>query len=336
MKISSDHIAAAQSLGYTPDEARFLYIAATHSGYFVPRQFVTFTGAKSTNWSSHFTQKLESRGHATWREHLRLGGVYHLVSKTLYRVIDKESLRNWGCHSTDLIRTRLLLLDFILANLHYEYFETEQEKISYFCERLGVPKKALPARAFAGSHRTEPAIRYFVDKFPLYLDAPDASPASPVTFSYVDSGEASRAGLARYLHTYEQLFSHLSHFHILYICNSPVHFPAAERCFCSFAKRVLRQGWSEELLRYFRLQAAWERKQYGNLSNEDIEWLDQASGRFEGPDTERLYAAWCAGQLTDDTLEKHLANAHGPDNFRFSTYLVSTGHATSKELQKAG
>jgi hypothetical protein len=336
MKISSDHIAAVQSLGYTPEEARFLYIVATYSGYFVPRQFITFTGAKWANRSSQFTQKLESRGHVTWREHLHLGGVYHLVSKTLYRVIDKESLRNWGCHSTELIRTRLLLLDFILANPCHDYFETEHDKVSYFCEQLGVPKTALPAKAFAGSHRTQPAIRYFVDKFPLFAGRSDASPATPVTFSYVDSGEPSRAGLARYLHAYEQLFSHLSHFLILYICSSPVHFLSAERCFCSFAKRVLRQGWSDDLLRYFRLQAAWERKQYGNLSNEDIEWLDQASGRFEGQDTERLYAAWCAGQLTDDKLEKHLADAHGPDNFRFSPYLVATGQTTAKQLEKAG
>ncbi len=45
MKIADEHISAIQSLGYASDEARFLYIVATHSGYFVPRQFIAFTGA---------------------------------------------------------------------------------------------------------------------------------------------------------------------------------------------------------------------------------------------------------------------------------------------------
>ena len=48
MKIADEHIHAIRTLGYTADEARFLYIVATHSGYFVPRQFVAWTG---TSWS---------------------------------------------------------------------------------------------------------------------------------------------------------------------------------------------------------------------------------------------------------------------------------------------
>ena len=33
MKIEEHDIAAIKALGYTADEARFLYIVATHSGY---------------------------------------------------------------------------------------------------------------------------------------------------------------------------------------------------------------------------------------------------------------------------------------------------------------
>jgi len=66
MKISDEHISAIQSLGYAPDEARFLYIVATHSGYFMPRQFIACTGASWGKRSQQFTEKLESRGHVTW------------------------------------------------------------------------------------------------------------------------------------------------------------------------------------------------------------------------------------------------------------------------------
>jgi hypothetical protein len=197
MNFRDDDIAAIQSLGYTPDEARFLYLVAAHSGYFVPRQFLAFSGAKWGKRSNNFVAKLESRGHATWREYYRTGGVYHLFSKTLYRYIGKENLRNRRRHSVEFIRTRLLLLDFILANLSYDYLETEAEKVAHFCDTLGVSRKILPAKSYEGGPRSEPTLRYFVDKFPLFFDpgqtattataatataavaAPAAHPASP-------------------------------------------------------------------------------------------------------------------------------------------------------------
>jgi hypothetical protein len=85
MTFNDQDITAIQTLGYTLDEARFLYLVAVHSGYFVPRQFLAFSGAKWGKRSNSFVAKLESRGHVTWREYDRTGGVYHLFSRTLYR-----------------------------------------------------------------------------------------------------------------------------------------------------------------------------------------------------------------------------------------------------------
>jgi hypothetical protein len=83
MKIEDHDIAAIKALGYTEAEARFLYIVATHSGYFVPRQFLDLTGASWGYRTDQLSRKLESRGHATWREYQDTGGVYHLFSKKL-------------------------------------------------------------------------------------------------------------------------------------------------------------------------------------------------------------------------------------------------------------
>jgi len=44
--IKPSHLQALKALSYTEAEARFLYIVATHSGYFVARQFLGFTGAR--------------------------------------------------------------------------------------------------------------------------------------------------------------------------------------------------------------------------------------------------------------------------------------------------
>ena len=96
MKIEEQNIAAIQAFGYTESEARFLYIVATHSGYFIPRQFITFTGAKWGKRSTHFAEKIESRGHAAWRKYPGIGGVYHLFAKRLYGEIGKENLAAGG------------------------------------------------------------------------------------------------------------------------------------------------------------------------------------------------------------------------------------------------
>ncbi len=331
MNIAGEHIVGLQALGYTPDEARFLYIVATFSGYFVPRQFITFVGAKWGKRSDHFIGKLEGRGHATWREYLGVGGVYHLFSRTLYRVIDKENLRNRRRHSTDFIRTRLLLLDFVLANQGYNYLETEEDRVLYFCQTLGLPKAVLPARAYQSLSRPGPELRYFVDKFPLFLDGTGNSTDPPVTLCYVDAGESSMAGLAHHLSAYQQLLRNLSDFHFLYLSDSTVQFAAAERAFGAFASRALRDDPSAELLRYFALRARWDKKQYGSFSNDEIEWLNKAKERFRDQQTERLYAAWGSGELGGQAIETQLAATGCPRRFRFSPCLVSTAYRTAKE-----
>jgi hypothetical protein len=336
MKISDKHIQAIQTLGYTEDEARFLYVVATHSGYFLPRQFIAFAGASWGKRSQNFIGKVERHGHATWREYLDLGGVYHLVSKTLYRLIERENLRNRRRHSTEFIRTRLLLLDFIIANQHHEYLETEQDKVRFFCDQLGIPKKALPAKAYEGISTPQPTLRYFVDKFPLFLDSSNGSSSPVVTLSYVDPGQASLTGFANHLNTYVPLFRGLASFRFLYIAGSSIHFTAAEKCFRSVVTGALRTAVSMELQRFLRLRLIWDRKEYGALSADEIEWLDQASQVFAGPEIEALYAAWKAGEIGERDLQKEFGESASRPRIAFSTYLVSRGEGDVRELERTG
>jgi hypothetical protein len=64
MNIEPKHSDALQSLGYTESEARFLYIVATHSGYFVARQFLAFHGAHWGKRAAMFWSKFERQKHA--------------------------------------------------------------------------------------------------------------------------------------------------------------------------------------------------------------------------------------------------------------------------------
>jgi len=206
--------------------------------------------------------------------------VYHLVSKTIYRRIGNENLRNRRRHSVEFIRTRLLLLDFVLANSSRDYLETEPEKLRFFCEELGIPRAVLPAKSYEGSPRTEPTLRYFVDKFPLFVERAESSPPT-TTFSYVDPGQASLAGFANHLHAYLPLFRQLRDFSFLYIVNSPVHSVRVEQLFSSLVKAPLEADVSSEILRHFRLRNAWELKKYGSLSANDVEWLKEATHRIK-------------------------------------------------------
>jgi hypothetical protein len=94
MNFTASSLANLIQLGYTEDEASFLYVVATHSGYFSTRQFLQCTGTKSGDKSMTFSQKLLAKGHATARSFLRNGLVYHLFSRILYRAIGRENLRN--------------------------------------------------------------------------------------------------------------------------------------------------------------------------------------------------------------------------------------------------
>jgi hypothetical protein len=323
MNIDPENIAAITSLGYTQEEARFLYIVAIHSGYFVLRQFLTSSGAKCGKRSHQFAAKLEGRGHATWREYHRTGGVYHLVSKTIYRRIGNENLRNRRGHSVDFIRTRLLLLDFILAHPSHDYLETEADKLGFFCQELGIPRTELPARAYEGGPRTVPTLRYFVDKFPLFVDRRDSSPIPVVTFSYVDPGQGSLAGFASHIHTYLPLFRQLVDFSFLYIADSPVPSVHAEQRFFSLVKAPLEADVLTQVLRYFRLRSAWELKKYGSLSTDDVEWLKEAMHRFRGDPFDGWCRAWTSGALTEHAWRREFEQMGPHRNVTFRMCQVA-------------
>ena len=332
MTFNDQDIAAIQSLGYTADEARFLYLVAVHSGYFVPRQFLTFTGARWGSRSHNFVSKLESRGHVTWREYDPIGGVYHLFSRTLYRSIAKENLPTRQRHSVEFIRTRLLVLDFILENLGFAYFETEPEKTAYFFDVLGIPREALPAKTYESGPGSEPTLRYFVDKFPMFLDhtVPGASPV--ITFSYVDSGMARLAGFANHLQAYLPLLRRLERFSFLFIANSAVHFQPAGKRFSTLLRPSLKANMLTDIFRYFRLRNAWEHKQYSSVSTSDVEWLKDALHRFHGDHFEDSYRAWASGTVTEQAIGAEFEQSHPPGNLSFRTCLVPVTRFGKKRL----
>ena len=169
MNISRTQIDALQALGYTEDEARFLYLVATHSGYFVARQFLGFTGAYWGKRTTLFWNKLQADRHARTYRFAKGGTAYHLFSRKVYRAIGRENLRNRREHELEYIRTRIAILDFVLGNLELDYLETEPDKVAYFSSKLQLPKQHLPSKTYSGRHTTAPTVRYFVDRYPMFF-----------------------------------------------------------------------------------------------------------------------------------------------------------------------
>jgi hypothetical protein len=334
VKLPEDQVETIKALGYTETEARFLYIVATHAGYFTLRQFLSFSGARRGKRSTSFAHKLLRYGHASVRDYMGSGSVFHLFSRLVYGRIEKDNLRNRRRHSFDYIRTRLVLLDFVLENLDCEFLETEQEKVRFFCETLAVPRDALPAKVYEGGPNSRPTVRYFVDKFPLFVASQVSASPTVVTFTYVDSGSASIANFGVHLAAYQGLFRHLSAFRFLYIAPRPASFRRAEDRFRSSVKQPLEADVSGEIFRYFAVRRKWERHEYVVPITDDLEFLSDARRRFHGDRFEDFYRSWEAGTVDEAALHAEFAQITSGRKVSFSTYLVRNGRSPVDEKQK--
>jgi len=321
MKILPEHIKALRGFGYTQSEARFLYIVATHSGYFTQPHFCQFTNTKSGCVPTGFTAKLIARKHANQRRYQSNAPVFHLTHKPIYRAIRKENIRNRRAHSLEYVKTRLAILDFILAHPHHDYFEGESDKVQYFQERLQIPPQEMPSRTYAGSNHVPDTIRYFVDKFPLFLDSTVAGQPL-LTLSYIDPGFESLSGFKTHLLAYAAFLSRLPRFAFLFASPHAHLFPKARRM---FEERLNTKPGklSAHVARYFRLRSSWEAKRYEALSNDDLEFLNHAKQCFAGELFDSAYAKWQAGKLSERDFANQLERGAGRgQEIHFETFVL--------------
>jgi hypothetical protein len=332
VRMSAEQIERIKGLGYTESEARFLYVVAIHSGYFTLRQFCTFTHAARGKRSFIFARKLLQSGHASMRDYTGVGPVFHIFSRTVYGQMEKDNLRNRRRHSFEFIRTRLLLLDFILANQGLAYFESEQDKVRFFCETMGISKDLLPAKVYEGRPGSQSTVRYFVDKFPLFLAPPVSRAPSVVTFSYVDSGFQTRSGFLTHLVAYQRIFRQLATFRFLYIAAKDAYLQVAKEHFCSLVKRPLESDTSAEILRYFHIRKKWKNHEYVVPVTADFEFLTDARQRFHGHRLDSLYHAWRCGEVSEQELRVEFLRLWPERTVSFDTCLVR-GHGRPYDLR---
>ena len=315
MNISPVHIDALQSLGYTEAEARFLYIVATHSGYFVARQFLAFTASHWGYRTNTFWSKLHTKKHARTERFPKSGTVYHLFARRVYRQIDRENIRNRREHEIEYIRRRIGMLDYVLSHPQWKYLETEPEKFAYFSNQLKVPSHFLPSKIYHGQKTSQPTVRYFVDKFPMFFGIDAPSPV--VTFTYIHGSEANLTEFVHHLETYLPLFRQLSAFRFLYLARVDSHFHKARELFDSLVAIPLGSDVSADLLRYFQIRKAWDLGRYTSLSEADLIFRNQAKARFGGQRFEHLYRGWKTSRVNDSDINQEFggSNRHATVHF---------------------
>jgi hypothetical protein len=295
------HTRALQSFGYTEEESRFLYLVATHSGYFTCQQFSQFIKAKPGKRSVAFARKIVEKKHASSKEYLRHGRVFHLLSHHLYEAIGRENVSFRQVHSTEYIRTRLIALDFILRNQEFTYLEIEEQKLVFFCDQMGIDKKILPHKRYSGAIKDQPTDRYFVDKFPMFYHP--SFPLPPVvTFSFIDPGFESMHSFKTHLNAYLTLFTKLAKLRLYYVATRDTNFKPAEKTFQGVFHRLWDSDSPSGLLDYFRTRRKWDEKQYDKVSTNEAIFITEAKERFCGAGIEALYTKWCAEEITQNAV----------------------------------
>ena len=289
MTIYESQLAKLRRFGYTEVEARFLYLVATHSGYFTVPQFLSFARAKSGKRNAQLVEKLFRMGHARGQRYTRRSVLYHLGSREPYDAIGKAHLRNRRDHELAHIKIRLLALDYILGHPDDTYFETAEQKRTYFTQRLGLNENLFSR---SNGHRGIT----FADRFPLCIAYPAPEYMPVVTFTYVDPEHRELNAYISYLRTYRPLFRQLPTFQFVYVSTASGFQNEAAKLFS-----LLVEGTGlSDLGRYFDVRTKWNAKQYGAVTEADLIFLNEAKKHFSEPIFETLYGLWRRNQLPID------------------------------------
>ena len=126
--------------------------------------------------------------------------ICRIFGKQISELLEIPHTRHRREASLEVIRRRLLSLDFVLDHLDLPWLPTEQEKVSCF-EQLGIERNLLPRRIYAG--HAKGLIHYFPLKTPVAV-----GPESAV-FVYVDPGMGTRSELDSWGVTHRRLWEKL-------------------------------------------------------------------------------------------------------------------------------
>lgn len=272
-----ERVSAVEQLGYTRREAEFVVLAALHSGYFLRRQF-----SEPGKVNTGFCRKLLFRNHGKLVHSAGHAQVYHISAKPLFRTLGQDDNRHRRNHESFYIRSKIMLLDYVLATHQGpQFLATEEDKVEYFCTSRGLNRSVLPSRKYVG-HGGAKTTRYFVDKFPVRVD----KSSGIVSFGYVDDG-ISKAGFRTWLTQIQPLIEALGSAEIVFVSSSVGAIAPAKK---EFARRF-RAG-TGPLETYFRMRLEIEEKRLVRATQEALDRYRNWRRQYADAPYEGQYAAW--------------------------------------------
>jgi hypothetical protein len=307
-------------LGYTKRESEFLFLVATHSGYFTNRQFKSFAQTESGSVSHAFIRKLLDRKHASYHAYRSGGRVYHLFARKVYQAIERENLRTRKKHELEYVKTRLVALDFVLGHPQHHYLETEAEKVAFFEKEWNLVRETLPVKQYRARRSAEITPRYFVDRFPMFVDR--LSSPAVVTFTYVDAGAVTLEAFGTHLRAYLGLFQALPKLEFIYFAPTARLFQAAESQFYHTLYGVRDYCKSVTVLDYFRIRRAWEAKE--RVASAEVVLLKEAQARYAGRQFDGLYEEWRRGAIAAAEVTRHAEQVEPSLNGGFRTVVCGS------------
>jgi hypothetical protein len=318
-----DHLDRLRGFGYNEQEAHFLYLAAIHSGYFTRRQFLSFTHQTKGCLVHRFTTKLLTQHHAQANQYSHKTYVFKLTSRKIYDLIGKQDLRDHRFHTADLIRTRLLILDFVLAHPDLQYVESQEEKLKFFREQLDLPASFFPGQTDITKGLDPTLNRFFKDRFPFFLSARNGNaPGSALpTFVYCDPAHHGISWFAGYLDRQQVFLRGLPAFELIYATPGHWKFDRASQVFAAIFRNANRPD-PEHLARYFQIRRLWETRQYASLTRAGRDHLRAGDKQYKGEPFESAYQKWFAGGLPELDLDALFGPSFLRQEVGFRTHLL--------------
>lgn len=275
-----DPIPELVRIGYTPREAGFLCVVGRLSGYFLGRQYSAFLRRKPGATVYQLVEKATAWQHVQVLDFGQHRYIYHLKSKLVYELLQCPDSQNRRPKGDDEIRTRLMVLDYVLDNLESRFLTLRAEKQAYLRTETRIE---------------QPAFASIVDRFPIFIDT--AGGQELPIFTYFDPGTTTVKPFVRYLRTLAAAFEKLDRFELLYAALSPRNFAAAEAAFHKEFPEIkipkthlLLPYGAEHLISFFHAQRLWDENS-PHFQQEDLAILREGEKVYTRPEHDRFRIA---------------------------------------------
>lgn len=326
--LTLDAVPDLQRLGYTEREAAFLSLAGTASGYFLARQYGQFLNRKLGGLTQQLVDKSIARDHVDFDEYDGWRRIYHIKSRTIYRLLGDATSQNRRFKSSQEITAKLMILDYVLERLEDNagLVCSPEEKTALFRDSLGISEASLPCGPRRGrSENASKRDRVFPDRFPVFRRQAAPEERATVQFTYFDPGLASVSAFQRHLKVYKPLFDVLRDFQLIYVGLTVRNFAAAERAFhgqfpdSKTTTDLLPHG-REHFVRFLEVQRLWDNND-SRFSQNDLAVLKEGESFYDRPEHVRLRAAWLLGTPRFEDALIEICGASGT-RARFVCHLL--------------